>query len=194
MDCRHLLPYFYLLRFAEKCGESVLNELLGTVVLLLRSSHENQQEAERLHFFKQLGSLLAVIPGELFDNNTINVLLHIKHSITEQKLLDQFVAQLLWRLLHSLAPLDLKLEVLQALRSCFTQNLIHFAAHLGFDQVLAYLYRSEMKQRTASCCEKHQRSLDAKQGFVESRQEHLSVGLLQLVELLFSSPKADLAV
>lgn len=77
--------------------------MLNIIVLYLRSSPENQQEAEKINFFKLLGNLLTVIPGELFDSNTIKVLLHIKHNITEQKLLDQFVGQLLWRLLKSKA-------------------------------------------------------------------------------------------
>lgn len=85
---------------------------------------------------------MSIIPAELFDSNTIKVLLHIKHSITEQKLLDQFVGQLLWRLLSSKANLSEKWEIFQSLKNCFTQNLIHFSVHLGFDQILAYLYRS----------------------------------------------------
>jgi len=86
-----------------------------------------------LNFFRLLANLLTLVPGETFGPDTINVLLHIKHSITEQKLLDQFVCQLLWKLLRSRANMERKVEIFQALKSCFTQNLIHFSSHLGFD-------------------------------------------------------------
>jgi hypothetical protein len=121
------------------------------------------------------------------------VLLHIKHNITEQKLLDQFVAQFLWKLLKTKASIERKLEIFQVLKSCFTQNLIHFSSHLGFDEILNCIAGFEV--RSVDCCEKHQRTMQPQlQIFVENKQEQLLNGLLQLMDLLFSNSKIDLTV
>lgn len=139
-----------------------------------------------------LANLLTLVPGELFDPSTIKVLLHIKHNITEQKLLDQFVCQFLWKLLRSKATVERKLEIFQVLRNCFTQNLIHFSLQLGFDELLNYV--STFEVRGVDCCEKHQRAMHPQQVFVENKQEQLLAGLLQLIELLFSNAKIDLTL
>jgi len=192
MNCTHILPFFYLLRFVEATNEPLFKELAHIIIHYLRADRENQQEAERLNFFKLLANLLLLVPSEVFGPDTINVLLQIKHNITEQRLLDQFVCHLLWKLLKSKASTERRIEIFQVLKSCFTQNLIHFSSHLGFDELLNYVATFEV--RSVDCCEKHQRAMHPQQGFVENKQEELLAGMLQLIELLFSNTKIDLTL
>lgn len=81
-------------------------------MLFLRSSPQNQAEAERENYFKLISNLICEVPQDIFDESTIKVILHIKHTITDTQLLDQYFSDLLWPLLQSQIALARKEELL----------------------------------------------------------------------------------
>ena len=48
----------------------------------------------------------------MFDENTIKSILHIKHTITDTNLLNQYFSDFLWPLLHAKIPMTYKEEIL----------------------------------------------------------------------------------
>ena len=127
------------------------------------------------------------------DESTIKILNTIKQSITDQKLLDKFFSELLWKMLSSNVSIARKMEILTSIKTCFTQNLAHFSQLLGLDEILNFIVKFET--RRTDCCEKHHKVIDkSNKAFVESDLERFLLEMLKLVELLFLSPKIDMNV
>lgn len=104
-----------------------------------------------------LGVLICDLNYDPSDDNTIKILNTIKQSITDQKLLDKFFSELLWKLLDSKISIDRKIEVVSIIKTCFTQNLAHFSQILGLDNILNFLVKHET--RKCVCCEMHQQAV-----------------------------------
>lgn len=86
-----------------------------------------------------LGILICDLNYDASDENTIKILNSIKQSITDQRLLDKFFSELLWKLLDSKICIERKIEVFSIVKICFTHNLDHFSPIIGLDNILNYL-------------------------------------------------------
>lgn len=154
MNFQLILPLFHLIRHQEKDENyPTLNELFSCFILFLRKSQQNQAESVRSGYFKQISQLICDIEKNIFDENTIKSILHIKHTITDQSLLDQYYSDFLWPLLHANIPLVRKEEILEIIKNAFTQNIAHYSTQIGLDEMINLLQKLEGGSLT--CCEKH---------------------------------------
>jgi hypothetical protein len=100
MNLHHIFPYFHILKFInEGSTYPILNELLGIIVLFFRKSSKNQTLASSEEYFKILANLINKSNEKAFDENSIKSILHIKHTITDPLLLDQYFGDFLWTII-----------------------------------------------------------------------------------------------
>lgn len=80
---------------------------MGLVVLYFRKSAKCQHESYNSELFKILSTLISNT-GNIFDKNSIKSILHIKHTITDSQLLDQYFSDFLWPMIVSKSDMERK--------------------------------------------------------------------------------------
>ena len=93
------------------------------------------------------------MPRNIFDENTIKSILHIRHTITDSNLLDQYFSDFLWPLLFANISIARKEEILEIIKNAFTQNIGHYSTQIGLDEMINLLQKLE--GGSINCCEKH---------------------------------------
>jgi len=78
---------------------------------------------------------------------------HIKHTITDANLLDQYFSDFLWPLLYAKIPIARKEEILEIIKNAFTQNIAHYSTQIGLDEMINVL--QILGGGSLTCCEKH---------------------------------------
>jgi hypothetical protein len=132
-----------------------------------------------------LSVLIGEISSNVFDENSVKSLLHVKHTITDTQLLDQYFSDFLWPMIGCSTDWERIQEVTEIIKNACAQNVAHYQSVIGFDEMLNYL--SKFEPKSVSCCQKHYkliaRKLESSFNFEGSSQaERTTINyILQLV-------------